>query len=72
MTTSLQIERMSRAEKLQTMEAIRADPSRDDAALESPAWHHAELKRTEAGMASDQEQIRDWTDAKQELRKRFE
>ncbi|MDA1086445.1 MAG: addiction module protein [Verrucomicrobia bacterium] len=72
MTISIQIERMSRAEKLQAMEAIWADLSKDDAVLESPAWHHSELKRTEARMAAGQEQIRDWTDAKQELRKRFE
>ena len=72
MTTTIQLERMSREEKLQTMEAIWADLSRDEASVESPTWHHAVLKETKARVASGQEQIADWTTAKQILRKRFE
>ena len=72
MTTAIQIERMSREEKLQTMEAIWADLSRDDAGVESPAWHQEALKETEARVAGGQEQIADWTTAKRDLRKRFE
>lgn len=72
MTTTIQIERMSREEKLQTMEAIWADLSRDDAGVDSPAWHHEVLKETEARVAAGQEQIADWTTAKRVLRKRFE
>ena len=72
MTTTIQIERMSREEKLQTMETIWADLSKDDAGVESPAWHHDVLKETEARVAVGQEQIADWTTAKRELRKRFE
>ena len=68
----IQIERMTREEKLQTMEAIWADLSRDEAGVESPAWHHAVLKETEARVAAGQEQIADWTTAKRVLRKRFE
>ena len=63
---------MSREEKLQTMEAIWADLSRDDTAVESPEWHEKVLKETAARMASGQEQISDWTAAKRELRNRFE
>ncbi len=72
MTTTIQIERMSREEKLQTMEAIWSDLSRDDAAVESPAWHEHVLKETEARVAAGQEKITDWTTAKQILRKRLE
>ena len=72
MTNTLQLERMSREEKLQTMEALWSDLSRDDAAVESPAWHQAVLKETEARVAAGQEQIAAWSDAKLELRKRFE
>ena len=72
MTTIIQIERMSRAEKLQTMETIWADLSKDDMGVESPAWHHDVLKETEARIAAGQEQIADWTAAKRDLRKRFE
>ncbi|MBU4211064.1 MAG: addiction module protein [Kiritimatiellae bacterium] len=72
MTTTIQIERMSREEKLQTMETIWADLSKDDASVESPVWHHDVLKETEAKIAAGQEQIADWTTAKRDLRKRFE
>ena len=72
MTTTIQIERMSREEKLQTMETIWADLSKDDAGVESPGWHHDVLKKTEARVAAGQEQIADWTTAKRDLRKRFE
>ena len=72
MTTTIQLERMSREEKLQTMEAIWADLSRDDASVESPAWHNDALKETETRVTEGQEQIADWTTAKRVLRKRFE
>ena len=63
---------MSREEKLQTMEAIWADLSRNDTEVESPKWHEEVLKETDTRMASGQEQITDWTTAKRELRNRFE
>jgi hypothetical protein len=62
---------MSREEKLQTMEAIWTDLSRDDAGVESPSWHHDALKETEARVVAGQEKIADWTTAKMVLRKRF-
>ena len=71
MVSALQIEQMSREEKLQTMEAIWADLSKAGAELESPAWHRAVLKETEARVAAGQERIADWETAKRELRKRF-
>lgn len=72
MNATLQLERMSREEKLQAMEALWADLSKDDAAVPSPAWHHDVLRKTEARVAAGQEQMADWTTAKTELRKRFE
>lgn len=73
MTTVMQeIKRMTRAEKLQTMEAIWADLSASDAEVESPAWHADALRETEARMAAGQENVVDWEDAKRELRRRFE
>jgi hypothetical protein len=72
MTTTIQIERMTRAEKLQTMEALWADLSKTDADIESPAWHAAVLKETAARVAAGQERITDWKIAKRELGKRFE
>ena len=72
MTTAIQLQHMSRKEKLQTMEALWADLSRDEASVESPARHQAVLKETEARVAAGQEQVADWSTAKQLLRKRFE
>ena len=72
MVSTIQIEKMSREEKLQTMEAIWADLSKSGAEVESPAWHEDVLKETEARIAAGQERIADWETAKRELRKRFE
>jgi hypothetical protein len=72
MTTAIQIEKLSRAEKLQTMEALWEALSREEAEVESPIWHRDILKQTEARVAAGQERIADWEVAKRELRKRFE
>ena len=72
MTKTIQIERMSREEKLQTMEAIWADLSKFEAETESTSWHEGVLRETEARVAAGQERIADWETAKSELRKRFE
>ncbi len=72
MTTAIQIEHMSRVEKLQTMEAIWEDLSRAEFEVESPAWHENVLKETEGRVAAGQERIADWEMAKRELRMRFE
>jgi hypothetical protein len=72
MISTIQISQMSRTEKLQTMEAIWVDLSKDDASIESPVWHEEVLKETAARIASGQEKVTDWTTAKRELRKRFE
>ena len=54
------------------MEALWADLSKNEAEVESPAWHEAVLKETESRVAAGQERIADWETAKRELRKRFE
>ena len=54
------------------MEALWEDLSKDEAEVESPAWHDEVLRETEARVAAGQEQIADWTSAKRELRNRFE
>ena len=72
MVNLLQIEKMSRKEKLQAMEALWADLSRNDDDLESPDWHRSALEETEKRLASGVENVLDWEDAKRELRKRCE
>ena len=63
---------LSREEKLQVMEAIWEDLSQEDQLVQSPAWHELQLRETEQRVQSGNEQILDWKEAKQELRKRFE
>ncbi len=72
MITTLQIERMSRKEKLQTMEALWSDLSKTDTDVKSPVWHKEVLKETEARFAMGEEPSTDWESAKRELWKRFE
>ncbi len=72
MRTLQLIEKMSREEKLQTMEALWKELSRSDSDVESPSWHGDVLRETEARVAAGQERIADWEIAKRELRQRFE
>lgn len=51
------------------MEALWADLSRDEAALESPAWHANVLRETSERVARGEEKKLDWESAKAELRK---
>lgn len=67
-----QIARMSRDEKLQMMEALWADLSRDEASLASPEWHEDALRETASRLDSGNELIIDWDEAKRDLRKRFD
>ena len=59
-------------EKLRIIEALWGDVAADDEAFQSPAWHEAELRKTEADLAAGRVEMLDWGDAKKELRKRFE
>ena len=66
--STLEIQQMPRQEKLQLMEALWADLSRDDMELESPAWHADALRETSARVARGEEKILDWGQAKANLR----
>ena len=66
------IKQLSRKEKFWIMEAIWEDLSMEDELIESPAWQKEALSETENRLRAGQEQILDWKDAKEELRKRFE
>jgi hypothetical protein len=65
----LEIQQMPRREKLKLMETLWADLSRDEAEVESPAWHADALRETSERMARGEEKIMDWKQAKVELRK---
>ena len=59
-------------EKLKIIETLWADLAADDESFSSPAWHEAELRKTEADLAAGRIEVLDWEDAKKDLRNRFE
>ena len=58
---------LSSDEKLQLLEVLWDEISRDDRGYESPAWHVEELQKTEARLAAGQETLHDWDDVKARL-----
>ena len=67
--SALEIQQLPRQEKLRLMEALWADLSRDEAEVESPAWHADALRETTERVARGEEKILDWEQAKTKLRK---
>ena len=67
--SALEIQQLPREEKLRLMEALWADLSRDEAEVESPAWHADALRETAERVARREEKVLDWERAKAELRK---
>ena len=68
----LDLEQMSREEKLKAMHQLWEDLARDEVAMESPAWHADALREVGERMHQGVERVHDWEDAKKELRKRME
>lgn len=62
------LEQMSVAEKLQVMEAIWDDLSRNANDLPAPAWHGDVLRSIEARIERGEETFDDWETAKQRIR----
>jgi len=67
---TIDMQRMSREEKLKMMHALWEDLARDGDAVESPAWHGNVLRETEDRVRSGAEQVLNWDEAKAELRRR--
>ncbi len=66
--SALEIQQLPRQEKLKLMEMLWADLSRDEAELESPAWHADALLETAERRARGEETVQDWEQAKAKLR----
>jgi Putative addiction module component len=66
------LRKLPRAEKLKIIETLWSDLTSDDAAFPSPAWHEAELRKTEEEFAAGRIEALDWQEAKKKLRKSFE
>ena len=67
----LPLEKMSLAEKLQVMEAIWADLSRDEAEMQSPSWHGEILHDRDQKIKNGNEGLIDWETAKNKLREKL-
>ena len=66
--SALEIQQLPRQEKLKLMEILWADLSRDEAELESPAWHADALRETAERRKRGEETVLDWELAKAKLR----
>lgn len=71
MAVNLPLDQMSVEEKLQVMETIWADLSRDPEGLESPGWHKEVLEETQKRVESGEAVFSDWEKAKTSIRDRF-
>ncbi len=69
MPVTLPLNEMTIAEKLQLMEVLLDDLSRNADALESPEWHREILEEREQRIASGQARFSDWKQAKVDIRK---
>ena len=67
----LPVSRLSRAQKLDLMETLWADLSRDEEKLESPAWHKAVLEDREVAFKAGKGTASDWEQAKKRIRKKL-
>jgi len=66
----LPLSEMTLAQKLDMMEALWADLSRDDKSVKSPPWHKAVLARREAAVRAGTQTFADWEEAKRRIRER--
>ena len=64
----LNIENLSRTEKLRMMEAIWDDLAHDTVTLASPEWHEDELKQAERAYEEKGAELVSWEIAKKALR----
>jgi hypothetical protein len=70
MPVTLPLNEMTVSEKLQLMEALWADLSRDPDTLESPEWHREILEERERKIAAGEARFSGWEQAKADMRKR--
>ncbi len=71
MPLTLPLSEMTIEEKLQAMEALWEDLSRNPDRLESPAWHEDVLREREKRLAAGEASFMDWDQAKAHIRSRL-
>lgn len=65
----LPLAKLTLAQKLDLMEAIWDDLTKDEGSLESPDWHEDVLKDREKALAAGKVTISDWNQAKERIRR---
>ncbi|MFH0813451.1 MAG: addiction module protein [Pseudomonadota bacterium] len=66
----LPLSQLSLAQKLDLMETLWADLTRDGKTLKSPAWHETVLKDREEAFAAGEVTVSDWEQAKKRIKKK--
>jgi putative addiction module component (TIGR02574 family) len=66
----LPLSRLSVAQKLDLMESLWADLTRDEKKLKSPAWHETVLKDRGEAYAAGKITVSDWEQTKKRIRKK--
>jgi hypothetical protein len=66
----LPLSRLSVAQKLDLMEALWADLTRDENKFKSPAWHETVLRDREEAFAAGKVSLSDWGQAKKRIKKK--
>ena len=70
MIPTLPLETMTQAEKIQLMEVLWADLTREEDALESPPWHEEELRERDRRLENGEDYLMDWEEGKALIRRR--
>ena len=66
-----ELKKLTHAEKLETMEFLWGELSRDEDSLESPAWHEQALRETEARVKAGETGFIDWDEAKARINQKI-
>jgi len=65
----LPLSKLTLAQKLDLMEAIWDDLTKNEKTLESPDWHETVLKDREKALAAGEAMVSDWEEAKEKIRR---
>ena len=68
MSVNLPLDKMTTEEKLQALEALWDDLTRNEELFESPPWHAQVLRHREEMVRAGEESFIDWEIAKKQLR----
>lgn len=65
----LSLSQLTLAQKIDLMETIWDDLTKDERILESPAWHEEILKDREKALITGQATVPDWEEAKERIQR---